>query len=733
MAIKSAPWKDFLIYIDEKNSVKVFKSGNICENTKAALREIAQDAGFEIEKKWNTQQCGVKMVKFLLEASSSDVGKPEESQIKDSDVKVDDGKKEETRKNPVEDKPKPVVKHLHNDVVEFPFRKGDILHDTDYPEKAIEKLNNLTNQLPGAIHIIASDVQGKPYEGYITEMTGTYLHFQTERRESPGLKYQHNPTAATSYKDYGYWSNSGIVEAPVAITVKGKKKKEVAKKDTLVEKAILYGTVETQSCPQTETCPDCAGNGKCRSCKGKGITDCNDCGGNGRCRECSGRGKIECPDCNGSAICPHCHGSGQQTECPECKGTGKVEEKGLLGIRTVKCKRCDGTGQGKSYYRCDYCLGTKKCSACNGRGRVVCPACDGDKICRKCNGTKKVSCEVCNGGKSCVRCDGNGVVSCQRCTGTGKYQTYSILNITSLTQKSKYLDSNLKGIRKLLSADVVSCNAKDIVCSWEHKNNDYRDSVANNTSLYSAVLLDALRGLCVSGAEDISKAITSELVDDERSYSVEKDAFSKELLVKTYGFPISSYKFTFEEKEYSFILAGRNSTSIIGDHPNKHFFEGVSFESKGFFSSLKKNVTGLLKSDSSQRSDTIKALVLLSMRIAKQKGNVPVDSLLNDFCLESQFEDRKSAQRIREAVNKEMTDKDFYKEISCLNGIAAAAVWAYIFADGDSVYKDYASQLGINDKDFFNKVETYYKSNPWKKIGPKELLTIFSKKFINPV
>ena len=76
MAKKSASWKKYLIEIDEKGSVKVSKAGAACDNTKAALREIAEEAGFAIDEKWNTQQCGAKLAKFLEESAPAPVDKP---------------------------------------------------------------------------------------------------------------------------------------------------------------------------------------------------------------------------------------------------------------------------------------------------------------------------------------------------------------------------------------------------------------------------------------------------------------------------------------------------------------------------------------------------------------------------------------------------------------------------------------------------------------------------------
>ena len=76
MAKRSVSWNNFIIEIDEKGGIKVTKSGAACENTKATLREIAQKVGFEIDEKWNTQQVGAKLAKFLEEAAPAPVEKP---------------------------------------------------------------------------------------------------------------------------------------------------------------------------------------------------------------------------------------------------------------------------------------------------------------------------------------------------------------------------------------------------------------------------------------------------------------------------------------------------------------------------------------------------------------------------------------------------------------------------------------------------------------------------------
>ena len=70
MAVKkSAQFKDWLIEIEESGAVKVSASGKVVSNTKASLREISAAAGMIVEEKWNTQQHGAKLVKFLTESA----------------------------------------------------------------------------------------------------------------------------------------------------------------------------------------------------------------------------------------------------------------------------------------------------------------------------------------------------------------------------------------------------------------------------------------------------------------------------------------------------------------------------------------------------------------------------------------------------------------------------------------------------------------------------------------
>ena len=62
---KSAESNGCIINIFSNNSVTVLRDDKKCENTKAALREIAQLVDFNFETTWTTQQLGSKLVDFL--------------------------------------------------------------------------------------------------------------------------------------------------------------------------------------------------------------------------------------------------------------------------------------------------------------------------------------------------------------------------------------------------------------------------------------------------------------------------------------------------------------------------------------------------------------------------------------------------------------------------------------------------------------------------------------------
>ena len=50
------------IRVQDSGSIEVWRT---YDNTKAALREVAEKVGFEVDPKWTTQQFGSKLVDFL--------------------------------------------------------------------------------------------------------------------------------------------------------------------------------------------------------------------------------------------------------------------------------------------------------------------------------------------------------------------------------------------------------------------------------------------------------------------------------------------------------------------------------------------------------------------------------------------------------------------------------------------------------------------------------------------
>ena len=64
MAKKSATSGEYIVTIEESGSVTVHR---IYDNTKGALREIAEAMGFEYDPAWTTRQFGNKLVDFINE------------------------------------------------------------------------------------------------------------------------------------------------------------------------------------------------------------------------------------------------------------------------------------------------------------------------------------------------------------------------------------------------------------------------------------------------------------------------------------------------------------------------------------------------------------------------------------------------------------------------------------------------------------------------------------------
>lgn len=65
MAKFTASYQNWRIDVEDNGSVQIYDNGVLCDNTKNAVREIAQKVGFEIDETWNTRQMGRKLVDFL--------------------------------------------------------------------------------------------------------------------------------------------------------------------------------------------------------------------------------------------------------------------------------------------------------------------------------------------------------------------------------------------------------------------------------------------------------------------------------------------------------------------------------------------------------------------------------------------------------------------------------------------------------------------------------------------
>lgn len=68
---KGAISGEYLIEIHENNSVAVFR---VYENTKGALREVAEEKNFEFDPNWNTRQFGAKICKEFGDGKQATVG-----------------------------------------------------------------------------------------------------------------------------------------------------------------------------------------------------------------------------------------------------------------------------------------------------------------------------------------------------------------------------------------------------------------------------------------------------------------------------------------------------------------------------------------------------------------------------------------------------------------------------------------------------------------------------------
>jgi len=74
MASKTISFGSYVVTKSEENKITVTNNGEVQDNTMRAIREIAEQCGFEIDPKWNTQQSGAKLIAFLEAKDGTPVG-----------------------------------------------------------------------------------------------------------------------------------------------------------------------------------------------------------------------------------------------------------------------------------------------------------------------------------------------------------------------------------------------------------------------------------------------------------------------------------------------------------------------------------------------------------------------------------------------------------------------------------------------------------------------------------
>ncbi len=72
---KQAAYGDYIITINDDNSVAVSYQGEECSNAKKALREVSEKVGFDFDAGWTTRQYGSKLVDFLNSSIKSETPK----------------------------------------------------------------------------------------------------------------------------------------------------------------------------------------------------------------------------------------------------------------------------------------------------------------------------------------------------------------------------------------------------------------------------------------------------------------------------------------------------------------------------------------------------------------------------------------------------------------------------------------------------------------------------------
>ena len=65
MAAKQATYGDYVITKEDNGKIVVTKGGEVCPNSKQALREISAQIGYTVDDSWTTQQFGAKLIARL--------------------------------------------------------------------------------------------------------------------------------------------------------------------------------------------------------------------------------------------------------------------------------------------------------------------------------------------------------------------------------------------------------------------------------------------------------------------------------------------------------------------------------------------------------------------------------------------------------------------------------------------------------------------------------------------
>lgn len=68
---KTVAFESYTITRDENNKIIVTKNGEVQDNAKGALREIASKCGFEVDNAWTTQQFGCKLIAYIEKNNSA--------------------------------------------------------------------------------------------------------------------------------------------------------------------------------------------------------------------------------------------------------------------------------------------------------------------------------------------------------------------------------------------------------------------------------------------------------------------------------------------------------------------------------------------------------------------------------------------------------------------------------------------------------------------------------------